>query len=243
MTLPRHVARLAWDHVAVCFEFIESLGLRVSTEHDFSELKRLVTSVPGLFLYPAFDPDAHPDSPLTADEAFWFRVTDVASGETVAWHADRVFETDDFRALLQSGTVWRSKRAATSDSQGAMFRVLRDESAPLAHRIAHAGSLWVAPSHRKRGLSSILPSLSRAVCLLEHRVDYHTGLVFEHLARSGLPAQGYGYPHVELCVDGYFPPTGRPERVYLCHISRDETLADLAAKNAAHAVETLAAAA
>jgi hypothetical protein len=67
--------------------------------------------------------------------------------------------------------------------------------------------------------------------------------VFEHLARSGLPFRGYGYPHVELCVDGYFPPTGRNERVYLCHISRHETLAALAEKSNVQAAEILPAAA
>jgi hypothetical protein len=242
MTLPRHAARLALDHVAAMLDSIHALGLRIRTEHDFRELKRLVSSVPGLFLYPAFDPDEHGDDRLSAESAFWFRVTDTATGETVAWHADRIFETSDFRGLLQSGAVWRSKSGGASAPDG-RFRVRRDDGDLLAGRTAHAGSLWVAPSHRKRGLSSILPSLSRAVCLLEHDVDRHTGLVFEHLARSGLPSKGYGYPHVELCVDGYFPPTGRDERVYLCHISREETLAGLAMNRDVPAAEIQAVAA
>ena len=223
--LARPLAQLAWDHAESMFERIASLGLRIRVEYNFGELKRLVSTVSGLFLYPAFDPDAHAgDDTLTAENSFWFRVTNAADGETVAWHADRVFQTDDFRQLLQSGAVWGMSNRIAFASRSSMFRVLPGDDAALAGRVAHAGSLWVAPPHRKRGLSSILPSLSRAVCLREYEVDHHTGLVFDHLARSGLPARGYGYPHVELCVDGYFPPTSRDERVYLCYISRAETL-------------------
>ena len=34
--------------------------------------------------------------------------------------------------------------------------------------------------------------------------------------------RSYGYPRVVQVVDGYFPPTGKPERVYLGHVGREE---------------------
>jgi len=39
-------------------------------------------------------------------------------------------------------------------------------------------------------------------------------------------------------VDGFFPPTGKPERVYLCHITRGEALLDMRAVVASPSDET-----
>ena len=60
--------------------------------------------------------------------------------------------------------------------------------------------------------------------LRNHDIDHETGLVFEGLAMHGLPRKSYGYMRVAKVVDGFFPPTGKPERVYLCHITRGEAL-------------------
>jgi hypothetical protein len=84
--------------------------------------------------------------------------------------------------------------------------------------------MWIDKPYRGQGISMFLPYLSRSLCLRNFDTDFHTGLVFKNLAESKVPRAYYGYPHVDLCIDGYFPPTGKPEQVYLCWISRAESI-------------------
>lgn len=95
--------------------------------------------------------------------------------------------------------------------------------------VAHCGGIWVGASQRKRGLPVLMPALGRALMLRNHGVDHDTGLIFEDLANTRMPLTSYGYARQHLCIDGHFPPTGKPERVYVCHLSQDEALQDIAA--------------
>jgi hypothetical protein len=44
-----------------------------------------------------------------------------------------------------------------------------------------------------------------------------------------LPIVSYGHPQLALCIDGYFPLTRKPERVYLSHVSRAQALRQIEA--------------
>jgi hypothetical protein len=202
-------------------ERIAALHLSLVVERDFNRLRDFLRAAGGAFIYPTFDPDLND---LNRD-SFWLRLIDV-DGVTVASHAERVFETADFYDLIESGELWFGVNAQRRMPQ--RLRLMRPQTG-IAGTVGHAGSLWVEPRHRGLGLSLYLPYLSRSLCLRNLGTDFHTGLVFKSLAGSRVPTAYYGYPHVQLIIRDHFPPTKRDEEVYICHISREESLAKLRA--------------
>jgi len=81
----------------------------------------------------------------------------------------------------------------------------------------------VSPVYRKKGLSLFLPFLSRSLCLRNYGTDFHTALVLASMAGSRIPTADYGYPHVEWCLRGWFPPTRRHEEdVHICYMTQAE---------------------
>jgi hypothetical protein len=192
------------------------LRLDLCIEHDFEEFAALRSQVADGFVYPSFDPR---HSRLDRD-AFWLRAVDEA-GRTVATHASRVFRTDDFYRLMRSERLWHDRGVHILNSGYKMNCPIP----PFGGVVGHTGGMWVHPSQRGRRLATLLPSLARGLLLRNYEVEYETGLVFEELVPLAL--RSYGYPRVELCVDGLFPPTGEPERVYMCHMTRQEALAQI----------------
>ena len=75
------------------------------------------------------------------------------------------------------------------------------------------------------GLSFLIPRLVRAISLGRFAVEWQCGVNFEDLTKSGLPTSAYGFPHCVPCIDGFFPPTGRNERMHMVYMSRVELLA------------------
>jgi GNAT superfamily N-acetyltransferase len=196
-------------------ERIASLHLSLAVDTDFRGLAEFLRERDA-FVYPSFDPAR---STLRGD-CFWFRLTD-SHGRTVASHADRIFTTDDFCELIETGELWFAEPAAMLN--GHAVEVIRPP-VKIAGTVGHSGSMWIDKPYRGKGISMFLPYLSRSLCLRNFDTDFHTGLVFKNLAESKVPRVYYGYPHVELCIDGYFPPTGKPEQLYLCWISQAEAI-------------------
>jgi GNAT superfamily N-acetyltransferase len=197
-------------------EEILLLGLRPELVYDFEEFAALRGAVVPPWVYPSFDPRL---SELHSD-AHWIRVAN-QFGDTLGMLASRVFRTADFYELMRDETLWFRE-----PPPGAGTRcVVSGENLPrISGVVAHAGALWVHPSWRKRGLSTLIPLFNRAMLLRNFAIDHQTALVFEGMAASGLPRNGYGFPRVEKVIEGFFPPTGKAERVYLCEINRAEIL-------------------
>ena len=68
----------------------------------------------------------------------------------------------------------------------------------------------------------LLARLTRALSFRNYAVALNTGFVRHSLYLSPVPRESYGYAHVELCLDGYFPPQRGPETLYLCWIDVSE---------------------
>lgn len=68
----------------------------------------------------------------------------------------------------------------------------------------------------------LLTYLSRGLGFRNSAAEVNTGFVREGLKRSSVPSVSYGYPHLALCWDGYFPPLGIVDRLHLCWIDRQE---------------------
>jgi hypothetical protein len=199
-------------------ERLASMRLSLVVEHDFGKLMAFLRSMNSLGLNPTFDPDCNDLS----DAGFWLRIID-HDGVTVASHAQRIFATSDFHELLVSGRVWYPNGVTFAPGQEPIH--VQRTSMLIAGTVAHAGGLWVKPVYRKKGLSLFLPFLSRALCLRNYGTDFHTALVLASMAESRIPTADYGYPHVEWCMRGWFPPTRRHEEdVHICYMSQAETM-------------------
>jgi len=201
-------------------ERIATLHLSLVVDNDFRGLVKFLEER-NAFVYPSFNPAES----ASRGECFWFRLKDM-HGDTVASHADRLFETDDFCDLVESGELWFD--APAPKLGGNVLNAIRPP-VTIAGKVGHSGALWIDKPYRGQGLSLLLPYLSRSLCLRNFETDFHTGLVFKNLADSKVPRAYYGYPHVDLCLNGFFPPTGKAEEVYLCWISQAEALERLRA--------------
>jgi hypothetical protein len=208
---------LLQHYIDSIMEKIAAENFSLVIETDFSKLFEFLDDVGSPLRNPTFDPDC---SDLSRD-AFWLRVVD-QNGVTVACHAERIFEVDDFHELVASGKLWHRDGMKWGGERVPELEINR---IPLdVHgRVTHAGAMWIRPHARKRGLSLYLPYLSRALCLRNYDAAYLSGFVLQGLAGSKVPKMAYGFPHMEPYLRGWFPPTRRHEEVvYLCYQSRVE---------------------
>lgn len=213
-------AALLQDGIDAINEAVAALDLRIVVDRDFRRLRQFIDSQNG-FPNPSYDPGL---SRLGPDD-FWLGVVD-AGGQMVACSAERVVETGDFLELVANGRIWYG------DGYAERFGVDRIEtqaiSTTLSGRISHSGSTFVAPAHRRGGLAMFLTYMSRALTFRDSGCTINTGFVRQSLASTTVPQRTYGYAHVELCLDGWWPPQGGSERLYLCWIGLAEFLAKLA---------------
>ena len=230
MALLDHEFALLQRSIDAIMDKVARLGLSLSIEHDFKDLAKFLREHEA-YANETFDPAIWR---LNGTECFWFRLTD-PQGRVVASHADRIYRTEDFCALVETGELW----FANPDKEfgGRKVKVLRPP-VRLSGVVGYSGSLYVDKAYRGHGLAVYLPYLSRSVCLRNFATDFHTGMVFKHLAGTKVPRQYYGYPHIDLCVDGFVPPNGhdyttseeeataRLNRMlsYLCWISQAEAI-------------------
>jgi hypothetical protein len=193
-----------------------SLELSVHVETDFRAFANYRGGVGDGFCYPSFDPARC----RIGRADFWLRLVNDA-GDTVAANATRIFaDVEDFFQLVRTEALWSDRLPRVVGRSEPVCSI-----SPFGGVIAHFGGLWVEPSQRGRGLAKLLPALARGLALRNLSFDFDTSLVFEPLV--GLALGQYQYPRCELVIDGYFPPTGKSERVYLCQMSRAEALTSM----------------
>jgi len=213
--------------IQACFDEITAsvrrLGLAITFDTDLRNWVEFISNAPDRgIVNPTFDPD-HSD--LSPETAFWVAVTDAAAGQTVACIANRLFHTDNYVDLLRTQGLWYS-----SGPRRLVDLVVPDDMPRIAGKVGHHGGLWIRRDWRKHGLSGILTKLVRCASLRKFAPDWHCGSVFAAIAEKGLPTSpthGYGYPHMVVAIDGWFPLTNKAERVYLPWISRQEMLDQL----------------
>lgn len=218
MALTDQEFALLQKSIDAIMEKIAALHLSLSIETDFKALNKFLRDV-GSYVYPTFDPAR---AKIDGD-CFWFRLTDM-HGRIVASHADRIYRTDDFYDMIESGELWYAD--PKTGLKGNHITVVRPDF-KMAGTIGHSGSLWVEKDYRGNGLSVFLPYLSRSLCLRNFATDYHTGFVFSGLGHSKVPRDYYGYPHVDLCLTDFCPPSVKPEQrepLYFCWISQKEAM-------------------
>ncbi len=208
------------DGIDALTDAVARLGLTLVIERDFDRLVRFLEGQ-GSFANPSFDPRKSRLGP----EDFWLAAVD-SDGSIVATSAEKVIETEDLVEEVATGRIWYEGGFARG------FGVERIAtlavSTRLSGRLSHSGSTYVVPAHRRSGLAMFLPWLSRALSFRNAGCLANTGFVRQSLADTPVPVRSYGYAHVEKCLDGWFPPQGGSEILYLCWITAEEFRAKLA---------------
>ncbi len=208
------------DFVEYSLAWLDDRNYALTIDSDMAGWAAAIAATgEGAFVNPAFDPRA---SRLSPANSFWLEVK--AGSRVIATCATRLFPRDDCLDLLRSLRLWL---AEPPPFPTALDFALPPASPSLRGNIGHEGGLWVHPEHRKRGLSTILPHLTRALAAREWPLDWQTGIARQGIGESGIARWAYGMPHVERCFEGYFPLTLSRERLYLCYMSRAELVAGL----------------
>lgn len=218
--LARSPNELVQNFIDFGLEWLESRRYTLTVDVDMARWVKVMREAPStLMVNPTYNPEC---STLSPDNSFWIDIR--AGSHSVAIMAARLFETDDYQALKRSGRLWYD----TPNAADYPIDVAFPPRVPLiSGRVGHEGGLWVHPEHRKRGLSVIVPHLLRALCFRAWNVDWQTGSTTRGIGESGIAKWAYGMQHLEPCFDGYFPVTGRPERLFLVYTSQEELIAGL----------------
>jgi len=219
-----HYAQTQPDHVQHFIEFslawLEDHHYTLTVDVDMARWARtMAEAVTEPSINPTFNPRFNDLSPANS---FWLDIR--AGSQTIATSAARHFITDDLLGLMRSMRLWRDP-APIED--GELIVVPPPHMPLISGSVGHEGGLWVHPSHRKRGLSAILPRLTRAFSLRQWNPNWLTGVARRGIGECGIVKWSYGYPHVEPCFEGYFPPTRNYERLYVAYMNRDELIAGL----------------
>ena len=203
--------------IEVLQQKIAALGLNLIVEKDFEKLITILRSNKAGVINPSIDPRRHAIGP----EDFWLNVVD-HNGRTVACIAARIYETDNFTDLVVNGQLFdrNGLQAFVGDER---IEVL-ETSHRIEGKVNYAAGLWVHNSWRRKGLSLILPYLSRSLAIRNYGADYSCGYHLSSLALSRLPIDIYGYAHQELSYKGYYPPANGYEEMHLGYVDIEESL-------------------
>jgi len=191
----------------------DQLGLRLSIEKDFEELRRIhEAAMPHEKFNPTYDPAQRQIDPKS-----WWLSARTAQGRVVATHAVAMLN-GDLDELIASCRLWLDR---PPDDWYQVESSLRPLPEPVTGRLSHGGAIWIADDWRSRHLSSLLLMHNKALCLADAELTHVTGVVFEKIARRTLPTAAYGYPTVHLVISGYFPPMRKLTRMYALAMSRE----------------------
>ena len=203
--------------IEVLQQKIAELCLNLFVENDFEKLITTLRTNKAGVINPSIDPRRHAIGP----EDFWLNVTD-QNGRTVACIAARIYETDNFTDLVSSGQLFdrNGLEAFVGDEPVEVLETSRR----IKGKVNYAAGLWVDNRWRRKGLSLVLPYLSRSLAIRNYGADYSCGYHLSSLALSRLPIDIYGYAHQELTYKGYYPPASGYEEMHLGYVDIEESL-------------------
>lgn len=198
-------------------EELRGRGLAVTLDEDIGAWAAHMRGAPGITaVNPTFDPQ---ESRVDPANSLWIKATD-GRGAIIGCTAVRLFETADFRELALSQALWfdRGRRALSP------ITLTMPDGLGISGRVAHEGGMWVHPEHRRNGLARFLCPLVRAVAMQEWHIDWYTGISVDALITSSFFAKGYHYSLICPFIEGFCPPLGRDQTMWLTYMSRAESL-------------------
>ena len=223
-------------YITLLLGSLDARGFFIEQDPDLSRWRRCLEGMPGIVgINPSFDP-AHHDFEIGGPQ-YWLRLSTIPnhpahqmrkSSELAAVIAFRVIETgrDGWTELLRSGRLFSERFEPLG-----VPKILQPRDCNWTGRIGHHGGLVVSEAFRSQRLAYLLTHLVRAISIKRYDVDYHCGLVYENLYRSGIPLRpdGYGYTRADLAMDGFIAAVGRTARMYTTQINRIDMLAQIEA--------------
>lgn len=201
-------------------------GLVLTVEQDFEALLAFnATQQESWYpLTPMYDPRLNR---LMAENAFWISGRD-GRGDIVATQCARFY---DWRGT-HFKAEFESLRLAYGDPAAA--RLPAEQAicdAPSANLVTgpvvFSGAGWYRPDFRGKGLSGLLPRISRALALTRWNTDFTYSFIEPKLVAKGIAAR-YGYSRVEPGIQWLNSFRGSCD-FCLLWMPRDELLADMRA--------------
>ena len=174
----------------------KGITLRISSDFDrMCSVRRRYADNP-IMLAPSFDPE-HSDFPI--ESSFWIEGVNNA-GETMLTHAIRFFDwprttlKEEIEALRIHFRAPEPHLAA-----GESMTVTSPSAARITGRTAFGGAMWVRPDYRRRGLTRIVPRISRAYAFTRWNTSFTWGFM-ERALHEGGGSRAYGRYTVEESV-------------------------------------------
>ncbi|NAS25947.1 hypothetical protein GT755_30255 [Herbidospora sp. NEAU-GS84] len=216
----RHLGGRAREFTAASAAWLDRRGLRATLRWDMAGWAGHLTSAPlADGVNPTFDPR---HSRLTGGDAFWIAVRE-HSGEISGCVAMRLLVTPDLLRLAESLRLWYDP-VPDVFGEVRLRRLPHDEL--ISGRVAHAGGLWVRPARRGGMLAYLLVHLARLLAVDRFDSGWETSVTFDKLALKPRFRAVHGFDHVVPLLQGFFPPTGRIERIHL-NYSRPRRILDI----------------
>lgn len=173
-------------YFVVADEIAHRAGVRIRIHTDFHRLVELNRRHQSSWtpMSPIFDPQV---SRLRSDTSFWTEAVDDA-GNTVATHAQRLFVWP--RTALEDEV--KALRVFYADpaphvAEGEAVAVTAPVAKEITGRSICGGSLWTHPAWRERGLTRIMPRISRAYGYTRWAPDYIWAFVEPKVHAMGVP--------------------------------------------------------
>ncbi|MDH6128279.1 GNAT family N-acetyltransferase [Kitasatospora sp. GP82] len=210
--------------VAQARKSLDDIGLTLAVKTDFSEFCGHLSGADGADgVNPAFDPR---HSRLSPDSSFWISAQD-HDGSIAGCIAYRTFRTHDVRDLIRTMKIFCEEPCAAH--AGTLDLVLPAETPRISGLVGFPGGLWVSADYRGNGISEHMMNAVRREALKRYSLDWEVAITFKKITESASLRDIYDFQHVVPCIDGFFPPTRRVERIALQFSSRTHLLRSPAA--------------
>lgn len=233
MPLSTYQAKIVQEAIENYLMSFAEIGISLRLRRNFAAYAAICRANGDTRLNQVFDPKYI----KFGDNDFWI-LAENRRGEAIATCCMRRFVVDDFYDLIRSQRLWFGDRPRLVDPRFAVARTIP----PFGGEVAHGGGLWVRGDYRGASrVAVVLPRLARAIALRNAPFDHDSAMICNAPRDSAALADRkaafmglrvYGFARVERFVDGWFPPEGREAIVHLCHATRAEAVAFLAAPRA-----------
>jgi len=191
------------------------IHLRLRTDFDaLNALNRAQVALGNWFpLIDTFKPER---SGISAANGFWLSGEN-DDGEIVCTSAARIYNWPDTNLEEQAVAMWYGR------DEGQPVVVSTGVAKTISGVVQNMGSAWVRPDYRSRGLSHLLPRISRAYGVSRWPVDWVIAYVRKQHVDNGT-AFGYGAAHFSHGIEYPREPYGA---MTLCYTSTEEAYDDL----------------
>lgn len=200
-------------------------GVFLSIQHDFDALAAFNrTQTESWYpLIPIFDPEV---GRLTRQNSFWIAGRN-RDGEIVTTQCARLYDwrDSDFHGEFEAlRLAYEDPELERRPEECAFCNVPGGRH--IKGLVCYSGGAWYHPDYRRRGLSAIIPRLSRAIAYSRWNTDFTISLVEPWLVEKGVTDR-YGYTKVERGIDWLDSFRGDMHNICLVWMDRTELVNDL----------------